>query len=182
MWGGWFIDSPDWIKNKKTAINSINKKDNKCFQYGVTAALNYEEVKKDPQRITKIKPFTNKYNWEGINFPSEKHDCKNFEKNNVTIVPNVLYAKEEKIYTAYLSKHKLNREKQVILWMISNTEKLWHCFAGKKLLALLRGITYKHHGDFYCLNCLHSFATERKLESNKKVCENKDFCNVIMPS
>ena len=29
--GGWYIDSPDWIKNKKATINLINKKDNKCF-------------------------------------------------------------------------------------------------------------------------------------------------------
>ena len=35
---------------------------------------------------------------------------------------------------------------------------------------------------FYCLNCLHSFATENKRESHKKVCENKDFCNVLMLS
>ena len=47
---------------------------------------------------------------------------------------------------------------------------------------LLIEITYKHHDDFYCLNCLHSFATEKKLESHKKVCENKLFLNVIMPS
>ena len=29
---------------------------------------------------------------------------------------------------------------------------------------------------------LHSFATENKLESHKKVCENKDFCNIAMSS
>ena len=46
----------------------------------------------------------------------------------------------------------------------------------------LRAITSKHHGDFYCLNCLHSFATENKLQSHKKVCENKGFCNIIMSS
>ena len=39
----------------------------------------------------------------------------------------------------------------------------------------------KHHGDFNGLYCLHSFATKIKLESHKKICENKDFCNVIMP-
>ena len=39
-----------------------------------------------------------------------------------------------------------------------------------------------HHDDFYSLNCLHSFATENKGESRKKVRENKDFCNVLMPS
>ena len=33
--------------------------------------LNYEEIKTDPQRITKIKPFITKYNWEGINHSSE---------------------------------------------------------------------------------------------------------------
>ena len=35
---------------------------------------------------------------------------------------------------------------------------------------------------FYCLNCFHSFATENKLELHKRACENKDFCNVNIPS
>ena len=91
-----YISSPDWIKNKQVTINHISKKDNKCFQYAVTVALSYEEIKKDAQRITKAKRFRNKYNWEGINFPSEKDDRKKFEKNNVTITLNVLYAKKEK--------------------------------------------------------------------------------------
>ena len=53
----------------------------------------------------------------------------------------------------------------------------------KKLSVSLRGITSQHHKYFYCLNCLHSFAaTENKCEFHKKVCENKDFCNIIMPS
>ena len=55
--GGSYTDSPDWIKNKKVTKNPINKKDNKCFQYAITVALNHEEIKKDSQRITKIKPF-----------------------------------------------------------------------------------------------------------------------------
>ena len=58
--------------------------------------LNHEEIKKDWQRITKIKPFINKYNWKGINFPSEKDDWKKIKKNNVTIALNVLYAKKKK--------------------------------------------------------------------------------------
>ena len=81
---GPYLDSPDWIKNKKATLNPINKKDNSCFQYPVTVALNHEESKKDPQRITKIKPFINRYNWGGINFPSKKDDWKRTEKNNVT--------------------------------------------------------------------------------------------------
>ena len=67
-----YICFSDLIKNKKAAINSINKKDNKSFQYAITVALNYEEIKEDPQRITKIKSFINKYNWQRINYLSEK--------------------------------------------------------------------------------------------------------------
>ena len=65
--------------------------------------------------------------------------------------------------------------------MISNGEG-WHYLAAKTLSALLSEITSKHHGDFYCLNRLYSFAAENKRESHTKVCVNKDFCNVVMPS
>ena len=52
--------------------------------------------KKDPQRITKVKPFINKYNWEGINIPSEKDDWEKNVKSNVKIALNVLLAKKKK--------------------------------------------------------------------------------------
>ena len=42
----------------------------------------------------------------------------------------------------------------------------------KKLSALIRGITSKH---FYCLNCFHSFAKEKKLDSHKKYVKIKSF-------
>ena len=48
------------------------------------------------ERITKIKPFINKYNWKEKNFPLEKEDWKNFEKDYVTIALNVCCAKKEK--------------------------------------------------------------------------------------
>ena len=42
--------------------------------------------------------------------------------------------------------------------MIPKGEKEgWNYIAIKKLLALLRGIASKHYGDFYCLNCFHSY-------------------------
>ena len=53
--GGSYIDCPDWIKNKKATMNLIKKEDNKFFQYNVTVELNYVEIKKDLQRITRIK-------------------------------------------------------------------------------------------------------------------------------
>ena len=59
--------------------------------------------------------------------------------------------------------------------------KGWDYLAVKKPSVLLRGITSKHCSHFCCLNCFHFFRTKNKLELHKKVCENKDFCNVIMP-
>ena len=58
----------------------------------------------------------------------------------------------------------------------------WHYLTVKRLCTLLRGITSKHHGDFFCLNCLHSFRTENKLKCHEKVCKDKDFCGIVMPS
>ena len=47
-------------KNEKITIIHINKKDNKYIEYAVTVALNQEEIKKDTERITKIKTFKDK--------------------------------------------------------------------------------------------------------------------------
>ena len=47
---------------------------------------------------------------------------------------------------------------------------------------LLWGTKPIHHGDFYCLNCLHSSRTENKFKSNVKICKNKDFCGIVMPT
>ena len=44
----------------------------------------------------------------------------------------------------------------------------WYYLPLKKLSSLLRRITSNHDGDFYCLNCFHSFRTKNKLESHKK--------------
>ena len=55
------------------------------------------------------------------------------------------------MYFAYVSKHNLNREKQVIL---------------AKLSALSRRITSKQHHDFYCLHCIHYFAREKECENH----------------
>ena len=56
--GGSYVDSPEWLKNKKATINPKNN-DEKCFQYALTVALNYQNIKNNPERITKIKPSTN---------------------------------------------------------------------------------------------------------------------------
>ena len=64
--------------------------------------------------------------------------------------------------------------------MITDGEK-WHYLVVNNLSGLLKRITSNHYGDFYCLNCFHSYRTKNKQESHKKICENYDYCNVEMP-
>ena len=78
---GSYIDSPKWLKNKKATIKPKNK-DDKYFQYALTVALNYQNIKKDPQKISKIKPFIDQHNCKEIDFPSHKKYWKKFELNN----------------------------------------------------------------------------------------------------
>ena len=175
------MESQKWISAKKLTINPKNNKDNKCFQYALTVALNQEKIKENPERISKIKPFINQYNWSDIDFPSTGKDWKNVELNNTSIALNILYVPHntKKICHACKSKYNLPRKNQVILLMITDGEK-WHYLAVKKSSALLRGVTGNNNGDFYCLNCFRTYTTENKLETHKKVCENHDYCCIEM--
>ena len=59
--GGSYIDSPKWLKDRKSTINPKNN-DDKCFQYAITLALNLDNIDNNPERVSKIKPFINQYN------------------------------------------------------------------------------------------------------------------------
>ena len=50
--GSSYIDSPEWIKHKKVTINPQNTNDNKYFQYAIIAALNYQNINHNPERIS----------------------------------------------------------------------------------------------------------------------------------
>ena len=67
-----YMDTPHWIKSKRETINSINKNDNKYFQYPVTVSSNHRKISKHPERISQIMPFADKCNWKGINYPPGK--------------------------------------------------------------------------------------------------------------
>ena len=78
--GGSYIKSPEWLSTKKATINPQNKKDDKYFQYALTVALNYEKITGNHGRISKIKPFIDRYNWNEIDFTSTGKDWKKFSQ------------------------------------------------------------------------------------------------------
>ena len=85
---------------------------------------------------------------------------------------------EKKTYLAYFPK-------QLKLWKTSYLfndfkQKRMTLYCRKILFPLLRGIIWKYHLDFHCLNCLHYFGTKNKFQSREKLCKNKSFRNVLM--
>ena len=68
--------SSGWLKSKKEVIINIDN----TFQNALNDALNYQNIERDPQRISKLKRYISKYNWEGIEFPVGSKDWKKLEQ------------------------------------------------------------------------------------------------------
>ena len=68
--------SSGWLKSKKEVIINVDN----TFQNALNDALNYQNIERDPQRISKLKRYISKYNWEGIEFPVGSKDWKKLEQ------------------------------------------------------------------------------------------------------
>ena len=62
------LNSLGWLQGKKEAIinnnnnNNNNNDNNSNFQNALDDALNHQTIEKDPQRISKLKPYIDKCN------------------------------------------------------------------------------------------------------------------------
>ena len=98
------LDSLGQLRGKKEAIVDNNDNNDKDFQNALDDALNYQTIEKDSQRKSKLKPYINKYNWKGIEFPAGSKEQQKFERNNNTITLNMLYVKQKK-YVLYIDQN-----------------------------------------------------------------------------
>ena len=106
-----------WLRSKKEAI--INGDND--FQNVLDDALNYQNIERGPQKISKLKPYINKYNLEELEFPVRQK----FERNNKTIALNILFIPHnaETIRVTFRSEYNHKCKKQVILLMITDAKK-----------------------------------------------------------
>ena len=149
-------------KSKKAVINPQNK-DEGCFKWAVIAALHHEKIKKDHQRISRLRPYENQCNWEGLEFPVSIKKIDKFEKNNPGMAVNVLFTnkKSQNIYTAHRSERSVKCKKQVNLLMIVDGEKRHYNTTIKSMSRLLSKLNGKNqHAYHYCMTCLNGFRTE----------------------
>ena len=98
-----FVETSMCIKAKRAMLNPKSN-DIKSFQYSITLSLYYKEICNNFNRITKIKPYINNFNWNNINFPPTKNDYENFEINNPEIALNIYQINNEEISQFYKSR------------------------------------------------------------------------------
>ena len=95
---------------------------------------------------------------------------KNFRKiiQKLLVVCYMLRKLKKAQFKPLKSNHSVNDSKRTRMSLSCST----------KIICIIKG----NDGDFYCLNSPHSFRSKIKFELHKKVCENKDFCSVLIPS
>ena len=175
--GSSYIPLPKVLQSKGAIINVLNKKDNECFKWAVTSALYPAE--KHPERQTKYIENSEKFNWDGINFPASFKDIDNFEKLNPSVSVNV-FGYEKEVYPLRITK-KAN-DKTVNLLLISKGENQHYCWI-KNMSRLLTSQISKHRTRrFYCLRCLNSFYTAESLQKHELYCSNHDVVKIELPN
>ena len=136
--GSSYILLPDWLTKKKAIINPRNS-DMKCFKWAVIAAMKWEEIGRDCQRVSKLRRYENEYDWDGIEFPVSFRDIKRFEsRNEITI--NILAVEDKKIYICRKGK---GYTRSANLMLITDDNRK-HYVAIKSLGRLLSSQNSKH--------------------------------------
>ena len=179
--GSSYNELPEWIKSKKAVINPQNK-DEECFKWAAIAALHHEEIKNKFERISLLKPYENRYNWKGLEFPVSIKKIDKFEKNNPGIAVNVLFSnnKNQNIYTARRSERNVKCKKQVNLLMIVDGEKRYYT-AIKDIYRLLSKLNGKTRRTYhFCMNCLNGFRTESARDKHYEYCSSNGHVMVKM--
>ena len=176
--GSSYIPLPRVLQSKKDIVNVKNEEDNECFKWSITTAMYPAE--NHPEKICKqLKENSEKFNWDGINFPASFKDIDKSEKLNPSISINV-FSYEQEVYPLRITK-KAN-DKIVNLLLISKGENQ-HYFWIKNMSRLLTSQISKNRiKRFYCLRCLNSLYTAESLEKHEMYCSNHDAVKVELPN
>ena len=176
--GSSHIPLPKKISDKKALINMENK-DDMCFKYAVTRALN--PVSRDAERITKVlKKQASELNWNGIEFPTPcaERQLKTFEKNNNVSV--LVFGHEgNDIFPLYVPT---DRRKKVVRLFFQKTKTNSHYSVIKSMSRLVASqMSTKQHKKYVCDFCLNAFGTEDLLLKHEEYCREHDCVNTTFP-
>ena len=174
--GSSYLPLPEWLAHKKAIINPLNK-DQECFKWAVIVASRWEDIDRNPQRISKLKKFEVNFDWSGIGFLVSFRDIKGFEfRSQISI--NILAIEGRQIY---ICRKGGNYERAINLMLITESNKK-HYVTIKSLGRLLSSQNTKHKGkEYFCRNCLQGFKEEASRDEHIGYCKNNESVRIEMP-
>ena len=158
-----------------------NNKPKECrsrmLKMGLIAASRWEEINRDPQRISKLMRFKADFDWNGIRFPVSFRDIKRFEfRNQISI--NILAIEDRQIYICRIGG---NYKCAINLMLITENNRK-NYVAIKFLSRLLQSQNTKHkERECFCMNCLHEFWEECSRNEHIGSCKNNESVRIEMP-
>ena len=174
--GSGYSKLPKPILDKKAVINMKNN-DDQCFKWAVTRALN--PVDDHAYRVTELlKKQSEKYNWDGITFPTKVKDIPIWEKKNNKLISVFGYDDEsKKIYTIKMcdelnsivldEEYKTQDKKLINLFLHDDN----HYCVVKNLSRLVSSQHSKHKEKrHFCLRCHNGFNTPESLKAHQEMC------------
>ena len=178
--GSSYVLLPDWLMKKKAMINPKNS-DMECFKWAVIAAMKWEEIGNNPERVSKLRRYEREFDWSGVEFPLSLRDINKFERNN-EIGVNILAVEHRKIYICRKGRDYDRIVNLMLIADIVNPNKK-HYVAVKSLLRLLSKQNSKHkEAQHFCTNCLNGFESEGIRDEHYEYCRSKDSVRVEMPT
>ena len=139
--------------------------------------MRWEEIGRDPQRISKLKRFESDFNWTGIGFPVSFRDIKKFESRNQISV-NILVEENKQ---TYICRKRGNYECIANLMLITEGNRK-HYVAIELLSRLLSSKNNKHNGtQYFCMNCLQEYSNESSRDEHFRYCANNEAVCIGMP-
>ena len=172
--GSSYIPLPDWLSKKEAIIKNL---DMKCFKWAVIAAMKWKEIKRNVQRVSKLRRYDD-LDWNGINFPVSTSDINRFEHRNEISV-NIL-ALDGK--SPYICRKGGDYDRIVNLMIIEDEDKR-HYVAIKSLGRLLSKMNSKHNpSQHFCTNCLQGFSDPGSRDEHYAYCRSNQAVRIEMPT
>ena len=187
--GSGYSKLPPIIAKRKAVINMMNKRckigqsctcdqckeAEMCFRWAATRALNM--VDDHPERITKkLSEQAEKYEWEGITFPTKVKNICVWERNNDVGVNVFGYDEDaKKLYTIRIAELK-NPTNTINLYLHDDN----HYCVIKDLGRLVSAqLSKSDHGKDICLRCLNAFEDLRK-RKDRKIQKGNPYSSYMM--
>ena len=181
--GSSYIELPKYLQTKKAIVN-VKNQDNECLKWALLSALHPVEHGRNPDRVSKYKPYENELNFAGVGFPVTLKDIPKVEKQNNLAINVFGYSQQAGIHPLYLT-NDLDHEpiNLLLLTEVKDGKFISHYSWIKDFNRLCQDQTKHANRKHFCLRCISPHCSERTLKEHLIYCRGVDAapCHAVFP-